>query len=449
MKLLTHSVLLVFFVMIISCDSANRFESPDKNYFVKFYGEDGDHEGVDFIENSDGSFVLLGNESVVGAPNGQQIYLAKVDAAGVMIWQKTFGLASDEFAKDIELTPDGNIIIAAESQKASGDRDVYIKIISQNGDPLDSVRLDNLFKKIDGSESDEEVNSISLIQGGYIVSGSTTAVKTTKPNDLRDALHIKLTSSLDPVDPATGLWKNTTGLDDSNDVLIKMIEINPSTYYGFGHTNTLRIIGGSGSRDYKYWAFSLGATGEPTDYGTELLDVIGSPAEDEKLSCVIESPPQDGEGFVLSGVQTTLTGESQSFIVKLQKNPFTPNEDNVLSEQSPAALGNMNNINGVAESILKRTSIHTSVQGGYLLLSNMRAPSSDEFNISLNKLSNTFINQDQSPNIFGGVGNDFTGSIGELADGKIIVFGTMTLGGVSGQTKAVLMKLNSNGKLKE
>ena len=331
-------ILLLFFILLISCDTENRFDPPAESYFVKFYGEDGDHEGVDFVVNSDGSFILLGNERV-SATLGQQIYLVKVDALGTVVWQHSFGLAGDEFAKDIELAPDGNLIIAAESQKGAGDKDVFVKVVSQDGTPIDSVRVDKLFKTMNGQEADEEVNSISIIQSGYIVSGSTTAVKTdklNKPNDSKDALHLRFTSSLDIVDESTGLWNYTSGLDDSEDVLIKIVEVNSSTYYGFGYTNTVR----NSTRDYKYWAFSLGATGDPTNNGTDLLDVIGNPAEDEKLSGVIESPLQSGEGYVLSGIKTTAGGENQSFIVKLQKNLFVPGEDNVLAEKSPTNLGN-------------------------------------------------------------------------------------------------------------
>jgi len=442
--MMRHFTFFLFFAFLISCDSKNTFESPAESYFVKFYGEDGDHEGVDFISNSDGSFILLGNEKIVGDPLGRQIFVVKVDAQGMVIGEKkSFGLAGDDFAKDIELTPDGNIIIAGETQKASGDKDVYLIIISQNLELLNSKQIG--LKTIDGLESDEEVNSISIIQSGFIVSGSTTAVKTTKVNDLRDALHIRLNNSLDPIDPATGLWKNSSGLDDSNDVLIKMFEINSSTYYGFGYTNTVR----NSSRDYKYWAFSLGATGDPSNNGTDLLDVIGSEAEDEILSAVIESPIQAGEGFILSGIKTNSSDESQSFIVKLQKTLFVPGEDNVLAEESPTVLGNLENIIDISPYLVKRSNMTSLNQGGFLLLSGSKVLSNDKLNVSLFKISNTFLDTWQAPIFFGGAGDDFAGSVTELADGKIIIIGTMTLGGVTGQTKMVLMKLNSEGKLSD
>jgi hypothetical protein len=433
--------ILSIMIILISCDSADQVDSPGKNYFVKFYGEDGNHEGVDFVADSDGSFILLGNEIKAGASLGQQLYLVKVDELGTVVWQKYFGSSGDDFAKDIELTDDGNIIVAAESKKAN-DKDVYLISLTKDGVPLDSVRVG--LKKQTGDEGDEEVNSISIISNGFLVLGSTTAVRSKKskhPNDTKDALHLRFTNGLDLIDESTGLWKNSYGFDDSEDVLVKMIEVNPSTYYGFGYTNTLR----DDNRDFKYWAFSLGATGEPTNNGTDLLDIIGSPEEDEMLSGVIESPVQSGEGFVLSGVKTNkLTSESQSFIVKLQKNLFVPGEDNVLAEESPTELGTLVDFD---ENTIIRTRMQGLVQGGFLLLTNNKSPTSDVVNISLIKLSNTFKTEGRQQIFFGGVGDDFAGTVTELPDGKIMVMGTMTLGGISGQKKMMLMKLNKDGKL--
>jgi hypothetical protein len=441
--MMRHYIHLFLLIIILSCDSENKFESPAESHFVKFYGEDGNHEGVDFVLNTDGSYILLGNQRIDGALLGQQIYLVKVDALGTVVWYKTFGLAGDEFGKDIELTADGRIIIAAESQKGLNDRDVYLKILSQDGAPLDSARIG--LKTIDNLESDEEVNSITIIQDGFIVSGATTAVKTlksAKPNDTRDALHLRFTTALDLIDESSGLWSYTTELDDSEDVLIKIYEINSSQYYGFGYTNTVR----NSNRDYKYWSFSLGATGEPTNNGTDLLDVIGSSVEEEILNSVIESPIQSGEGYILSGVKTKSSGESQSFIVKLQKTLFLPGEDNVLAEEAPTDLGNLDNF---SREVVSRSRMTSLSQGGFLLLSNNKLLSNDKLDISLIKLSNTFLKVWQVPLFFGGAGDDFAGTVTELPDGKIVIIGTMTLGGVTGQTKMVFMKLNSSGRLQD
>ena len=429
-------ILFLFFVFLFACDTENNIKSPAESYFLKFYGEDGFHEGVDFVAGTDGSIFLLGNKILVGDLFDQQVYLVKVDAVGNVLWQRSFGMAGDEFAKDIELTLDGNIIFAAESRKGPNNKDVYLKKVSLDGAPLDSIRI--ALKTIDNQEADETVNSITVIQSGYIVSGSTTAVKTLKsdkPNDVTDAMHLRFTNSLVLIDQNTGVWKNSSGLDDSEDVLVKLFEINPTTYYGFGYTNTVR----GSNKDIKYWAFSLGASGDPTNNGTELLDAIGTTVDNEKLSGVIKSPVDAGEGFILSGIKTDATGLSKSFIVKLQNRLFVPGEDNVLNEESPTDVGI--NVGGQVKVV-------SLANGGFLLLNNSRTATNDENDISLIKLSNTLLKEWQAPIFFGGVGDDFAGSVMELPDGKIMIIGTMTLGGeLKGQTKMVLIKLNSNGRL--
>jgi hypothetical protein len=132
--------------------------------------------------------------------------------------------------------------------------------------------------------------------------------------------------------------------------------------------------------------------------------------------------------------------------VKLQKNLFAPGEDNVLREESPTDLGNLEDLES---DIGKHTRIISVAQGGYLLLSNSKLLSNDRLNISLIKLGNTFAKEWQEPIFFGGPGDDFSGSLAELPDGKIVITGTMTLGGVGGQKKIVLMKLNTTGRVEE
>lgn len=430
-------ILLLFLGLLISCDTENKFPDTAQDYFVKFYGEDGDHDGVDFAVNSDGSILLLGNERVAGSP--QQIYLVKVDALGTVVWHSRFGSGSAgaEFAKDIELTADGNIIIAAETQKGFGDKDVFVKLVSQTGAPLDSIRVG--LKTMSNLESDEEVNSISIILDGFIVSGSTTAVKTTQANDTKDALHLRFTFGLDLIEEdvvGQPLWKNSTGKNDSEDVLVKVIQINPSLYYGFGYTNTVSNTGNN-NKTFKYWAFGLSNVGEKKDFDD--LFGVSNLNDDKILSGVIESPLQSGGGFVLSGINSSSTGQAKSYILKLA-NPLIQDENNILNEAPPIDLGT--NVGG-------KTGMKSISSGGFFLLNDSRLASSDNLNISLTKLSNTLQQVWQVPIYFGGAGDDFTGSVTELPDGKIMIIGTMTLGGVSGQTKIVLMKLNSDGRLSD
>jgi hypothetical protein len=168
-------VIILFLSILSSCDTESSFPIPEDNYFVKFYGNEGDQEGVDFILNSDGSVVMVGNSKTV---NDQQlIYAVKVDAQGAVLWQHYYGtsLPGDKTAKDIELHSDGRIIIVGEFAKGVTDSDVYLFSINADGLLQDSVIV-GLNKN--GIETDEHVNSVSIISNGFIVTGSTTKVET-------------------------------------------------------------------------------------------------------------------------------------------------------------------------------------------------------------------------------------------------------------------------------
>lgn len=430
------SIILINIFLFVACDTSNNVDSPFEKRFVKFYGGEGDQEGIDFISLADGSFIILGNSILEGSASDQQIMLMKVNQKGDVVWEKIYGAAGKkDIARDIELTSDNRILIAGETYNDAIERDVYLKIVTTDGNELDSLRTGLLNNQ--NQPSDEEVNSISIIQDGFIISGKTSAVEVDTPGNTYDGMHLKFTNSLVQSDPSGGLWSNSTGFSSSEEMIVKTIQVAPDLYYGFGYTNAAR----NNNSDFKYWIFSIGETGESTNLGEVLLDGIGSVNRDDFLEQVIESPAQSAEGFVLSGISVSSNGAAQSMVVKVQKELFQKGEDNVLAEEYPANLGN---------DVLITGSIVNSVMGGYLLIVNDNNNPNQASNISLIKLSNTCQLEWQAPIYFGGVGDDFGGAVQQLADGRILILGTMTLGGATGQRgqkKIVLMKLDNKGRL--
>ncbi|MDZ7650087.1 MAG: hypothetical protein U5K54_24825 [Cytophagales bacterium] len=83
----------------------------------------------------------------------------------------------------------------------------------------------------------------------------------------------------------------------------------------------------------------------------------------------------------------------------------------------------------------------------FMLLTNDNTLSNNDLNLALTKLTRELSKSWQIPLIFGGESNDFAGSVSELPNSRILVVGTMTVGGLSGQKKMVLMKLNADGRL--
>lgn len=422
-------------LLLLACDTASDFTLPEEAYFVKYYGKDGNQYGIDFVVNTDGSIVMLGNTLSSKTGDYQQIYLVKVDPNGAILWERSIGLPDkNEYARDLEVHPDGRLIVVGETEMTTGNRDVYIKTLSQQGLPLDSNRV--ALTNSSGLDTNEEVSSVSIISTGFMVAGATTKLESPVPgtNDFRDAMHLRFDNSLNWISELTGTWSDVTGSLNGDDFATKVIEVVPNAvYYVFGYSNN--DVPSDNVNDYQVWVFQLDIVGVPASIDLFFGDV----QKDETLSAVNTT----GVGFVLTG--KSIQGTSmQSYLIKLTSaNDLTA--VTTLVEQEVNQLGSRPVELLADEGNQIRTGEQSS--GNFLMVS-------DDYNsgtsrIALTFLSREFSDNNQPPLIFDGGGEDFAGNVAELPDGRILLFGTMTLGGLGGQQKMVLMKLNPDGKLVE
>lgn len=434
---------LVFFFLasvglLCSCDTAKNIEDPTKNYFIKYYGGDGDQEGVDAVVGKDGFIYLLGNTNTPTSTNGKQLYLVKADADGKLVWEKTFGGKFDEEAKDLEITTDDRLVILANSQKGFVDSDILVMTVSLEGVKIDSVLIG--LKTISGAEADDNASSVSQTADGFIVSGSTTGVSV-KPNqgseDVRDALHLRFTSNLTIFNNT--VWKNVSGSIGS-DGATRVHQVNSGTYYVFGYTNI--DVTGTSTIDFNFWVYQLGATGEANN--SKMYP--GAPVTNEKLTSVIASPLSSGDGFLLAGTSSNAVGSYDIYITKLRK---TLTFNQALDYQINNTLSQLNQPQSVTLGKLDiekgNVSVFSSIYSGYLVLANEKSATTNNFYLTKINIDGGFAWDNPENLIFGGQRDDFIGAVLELADGKIILIGTMAIGD-EGQKKMALIKLNKEGK---
>lgn len=438
---------IIFFILllIVSCDTERSFSVPEKNYFIKFYGEEGEQEGVDFVINPDGTIVMVGNTERPGVLS--QIYVVKVDANGHELWNRKFGLPDkSDKVKDVELHPDGRIVIVGETEMAVGNKDVFLGILSQDGLLLDSIRpqvktYDINFPPI-GVDTDEVVSSVTIVSDGFIVSGASTLLTGGRigTSATRDAMHLRFDNSLDWINDATGLWSSVSGQLISDDYAVRTIEVDPGKlYYVFGSSN---YDNGDGTTDYDVWVFGLGSTGGKyagPDGGEPLF--IGDGNDNERLGSVELVTDLTGSSYLLSGISTRTTGFSQTHIVQLTQAGSLGSISKRI-EIKPTDIGT---------NAVGRTKSIGRINNTFLLLSNDLNQLNFGSSISLQRLSPDFSSNSKPALIYGGEGDDFAGSVAELPNERILLMGTMTVGQSStiGQKKMVLMKLNSEGKLAE
>jgi hypothetical protein len=427
---MNRAVIYLFFLSLVavfsSCDTKNDFPDPARNYFLKYYGKEGNHEGVDFITNSDGTIIVLGTSRILLSENsdkkdlGKQLYLAKIDEFGQVIWEKSLGGALDEEARDIERTSDGNLVILANVFLTTANRDFILMTVTPEGVKIDSVSF--------GAQPgiDDDAYSVSELTDGFMVTGS----KGNAPNlaaDVRDAFQVRFTKSLSVVSN----WINSYS-QGTIDVAIKGIQYDLNNYLIFGYTN-----GGNANdpnKTFNYWVYQLNSSGVSNGQNK-----IGSALDNETVGSMTISPLILGEGYLLSGLSINPTNNQNIYVIKLDKKLSFTISDIQFERKLDDDLGDVAG---------NRAFSSPSLSGGFLILTNRRGAEGN-VDIYLTKIDTRGQKLWDTPVMLGGEGDDFAGSVYELSDGHILVCGTMTLGGAQGQKKIVLAKLNSSGRLSD
>ena len=414
-------------VLMLTCDTASNTEDPDLNYFIKYYGTDGNQYGVDMLSLTDGTFLLLGNHAATATES--DVYLIRVNAEGDVIWERTFS-SGISIARDLEPASDGNFIVLADFQVAfNAPTDIKLLKISPDGALLDSV-----YFGIDVA-NDFSRTVTRLNDGGFIVSGTTenTATFTSPDPDLGDFFNYRFDSNLNQL--SENAWSPISpGFGGKLDVAVKAIEIAADTgfnYYVFGHSNIELTDKNANKKLGLFYFLRDGDGGESSNFYPGNV----SPLNDTRIAYVAEVPPQLGQGMIVIGSSQSDVGISEIFLARMRKPLTFQNLQNDAILYTTIPLGK--NIRGVsaAGSVIG--------QSGYLILGN-EVRSTGATNMWLTKI-------DQSGQVlwsttFGSEGeDDMAAAVTELPDGKVVMLGTMGL--ADRQFKIAFIKLNRDGQL--
>jgi hypothetical protein len=99
----------------------------------KTYGGPGDDQATSLVATSDGGYAVVGiwNETY---PFDVNVVLIKTDAFGNMLWNQTYGGASDEMAFSLVATSDGGYAIAGSTSSfGAGGGDFWLVKTDENG----------------------------------------------------------------------------------------------------------------------------------------------------------------------------------------------------------------------------------------------------------------------------------------------------------------------------
>ncbi len=210
---------------------------PSAVYWAKACGGASDEQGMSVIPLSDGGMVVAGESQSFGS-GGWDIWINRLDPAGYILWQKSYGGSGTEYLNMITETSDGGYVMAAWTDSSGqGGTDLLVIKTDASGNVS--------WQKTYGGTGGDVANSVLQTgDGGYLVTGSTASAGAGSD----DILVIKLsaTGSLE--------WQKTYG----GSAMDQGFSISPSAdgnYYLGGHTVSF------GPGNFDYWVLKIDPTG--------------------------------------------------------------------------------------------------------------------------------------------------------------------------------------------
>jgi len=265
----------------------------------KSLGGTGNEEAASIQQTSDGGYIVAGytastNGDVSGNHGSDDYWVAKLDANGTIIWQKTIGGTLADRAYAVQQTADGGFVVAGFAQSTNGDvtgnrgsRDMWVVKLDANGNITWQ-------KALGGSTTDEAYSVQQTADGGYIVAGFTYSNNgdVTGNHGMHDFWVVKLNSSGGLV------WQKALG-GTGMDIATSVRQTSDGGYIvaGYAASTNGDVTFNYGTSDY--WVVKLDGNGN-----LQWQKSLGGSSSD-KASSVMQTA--DG-GYIVTGSSASFNG---------------------------------------------------------------------------------------------------------------------------------------------
>ncbi len=247
-----------------------------KKQWDKTFGGSDSEEAYAVQQTTDGGYILAGYTESYGAES-TDAWLVKTNSDGDEGWNKTFGGAGPDEARDVQQTKDGGYIFAGRTWDSGAEwSDAWLLKTGSDGDAE--------WSKTFGGVGPDEARTVQQTKdGGYILAGYTTSYDA----ESSDAWLVKTNSDGDEQ------WNMTFG-GEYIDWITSAQQTSDSGYILAGDT------GSFGAGSYDFWLIKVRAEGNTTNFfdtgpgtypscsGTHTGEL--TPAQDLKVSKLYTYP---------------------------------------------------------------------------------------------------------------------------------------------------------------
>lgn len=316
---------------IIKLNSAGNIE------WQKTYGGIYADIATSVKQTTDGGYIVAGYSSsntgdITGNHGSSDYWILKLDATGNLQWQKSLGGSYGERGFDIQQTNEGGYIVAGDTYSSSnGD----VSSVTLGARDFWIVKLGNTGniqweKRFGGSGEDYNYSIAQTSDGGYIAAGTTTSTNgnITFNNGQGDYWIIKLDTS------GNLQWQKTFG-GLTYDQAYSVTQTSDENFMAVGYVSSNTGAAESpGFSSAQYWVVKLDYSGNilwQKDYGGSQYEIAYSiiPTMDNGIviAGLSDSNPDSGD-------VTGNHGGNDFWIVKLAENQLNTHENIIKSNIS-------------------------------------------------------------------------------------------------------------------
>lgn len=239
---------------VVKLDAAGAIE-----WQHTYGGSDYEH-ATTALAAPDSGYVIFGTttsaDGDVGLNHGLTDYwFIHISPSGILQWEKTYGGSNSEYAADLRQTADGGYILAGSTY--SNDGDVTVNFAGPEYWMVKTDSAGNLEwqKPIGGQGSDEALAVQPCVDGGFLVAGhsASTDGDVTGNHGVWDAWLAKLSSA------GALLWQHCYGgVGDEGATMIQATPDDGFIFCGHAMMNSGDVTGNHGGHDY--WLVKLGSS---------------------------------------------------------------------------------------------------------------------------------------------------------------------------------------------
>ncbi|MBW6483756.1 MAG: hypothetical protein K0B10_11940 [Vicingaceae bacterium] len=147
----------------------------------KSYGGSNDDVINTISQTTDGGYIAVGfsrssNGDIVNSHGGSDVWVIKIDALGNINWSKSYGGSGDEKGNSVKQTSDGGYVVAGVTSSSNGDVSINKGLNDYWIFKIDGAGNLQWEKTYGGSGNEEAHSVIQKNDGGYVLAGLTFSV---------------------------------------------------------------------------------------------------------------------------------------------------------------------------------------------------------------------------------------------------------------------------------